>query len=45
MDMVETAVFEKLDNYREKANRERFILPDGENIELFIKELKNCFKE
>ena len=36
MGIVEQTVFYKLRNYRERANRERFILPEGEEIILFI---------
>ena len=42
MDMVESLVFIKLEKYREQANRERFILPEGENIEMFIEIIKGC---
>ena len=42
MDVIETMVFSKLDKYREQANRERFILPEGENIEIFIDKIKEC---
>jgi len=32
---VETLLFQRLKKYREQANRERFILPKGEHIDLF----------
>ena len=35
MALVETAVFHQLKEYREQANRERFILPKTEEIKLF----------
>ena len=35
MGCVETMVFQQLKDYREQANRERFILPEEEEIELF----------
>jgi hypothetical protein len=35
MNMVENMVFQYLKNYREQANRERFILPENEKIYLF----------
>ena len=35
MAIIETMVFQKLKKYREQANRERFILPKGEHIDLF----------
>jgi hypothetical protein len=37
MKTIETMVLEKLDKYREKANRDRFILPIDNNISLFTK--------
>jgi len=36
MNLVELMVLTKLDHYREKANRDRFILPKDSNISLFI---------
>lgn len=41
MDIVEKIIFEKLRDYREQANRERFILPKNTNINLFI----DCIKD
>ena len=35
MSLVENMVFKQLEKYREQANRERFILPEEEEIELF----------
>jgi len=35
MSVVETMVFQRLKKHREQANRERFILPKGEHIDLF----------
>ena len=29
MSSVETVIFQKLEQYRQQANRERFILPEG----------------
>ena len=40
MSIVEQVVFHKLKDYREQANRERFILPEGKSIELFIDVIK-----
>lgn len=40
MSCVENMVFEYLKKYREKANRERFILPETEEIKLFITAIK-----
>ena len=42
MNIVENAVFKKLEKYRECANRERFILPENEDIDLFIETVKGC---
>ena len=36
MNLMEQLIFYKLDEYREKANRERFILPDDKDIQFFI---------
>jgi hypothetical protein len=36
MDLSEKLILNKLDKYREVANRDRFILPKGENTKLFI---------
>lgn len=35
MSVVETLVFCKLNEYREQANRERFLLPEEKSIDLF----------
>ncbi len=35
MDLVEKLVLKKLEKYKEKANRDRFILPPGSDIKLF----------
>ena len=42
MDLVEIMVFQKLKEYREQANRERFILPIKNDISMFIDIIKNC---
>ena len=44
MTMVEQLVFHKLKDYREQANRERFILPEGKSIELFIDVIKKSIE-
>jgi len=44
MGLVEKMIFERLKEYREQANRERFILPEKEKIELFIDEIKKCIE-
>lgn len=36
MDLSEKLILNKLDKYREVSNRDRFILPEDENIKLFI---------
>ena len=36
MPIVETLVFQRLKEYRERANRERFILPEDKEIDIFI---------
>ena len=40
MSCVENMVFRHLKDFREQANRERFILPENENIELFSNVIK-----
>jgi len=35
MNLAESIVLNKLNKYREKANRDRFILPSGEDVNLF----------
>ena len=42
MNLVENLVFQKLKDFREQANRERFILPSDKNIEYFIDIIRNC---
>jgi len=44
MGVVETLIFCKLNDYREQANRERFFLPEGEKLDLFIDTIKECIK-
>jgi predicted RNase H-like nuclease (RuvC/YqgF family) len=44
MNALEPFVFKKLSEYREQANRERFILPDNSNIDLFINTINECFE-
>jgi hypothetical protein len=41
MSIVENMVFNKLEEYRQSANRERFILPDNLKINIFIEIIKN----
>jgi hypothetical protein len=44
MSLVESLVFCKLDQYREQANRERFLLPEGARIDLFSDTIRECIK-
>jgi len=42
MGLLEGMVFQKLEKYREQANRERFVLPEGETVDLFKVEIDKC---
>ena len=42
MDTAETMVLSKLRDYREKANRDRFILPEDKEIYFFIEVIDEC---
>ena len=42
MDISEKIILNKLNKYREKANIDRFILPDEEDIKLFINIINKC---
>jgi hypothetical protein len=44
MSLVENMVFHHLQKYREKANRERFILPENEEIILFSNWIKKSIE-
>ena len=44
MNLLEPLVFKKLNEYREQANRERFILPEDKNIDFFKDTIKNCLE-
>jgi hypothetical protein len=44
MSMVENMVFHQLNNYREQVNRERFLLPEKEEIELFSNIIKKSIE-
>jgi len=44
MNIVETMVFNKLKEYREQANRERFILPKDKNIIYFKETIKKVIE-
>ena len=40
MNSSESVVFQKLKDYREQANRERFMLPENKNIDFLLIQLK-----
>lgn len=42
MNIVENLVLSKLKDYREKANRDRFILPEDRDISFFIQVIDEC---
>jgi hypothetical protein len=44
MAMIEQVVFQRLKDYREQANRERFILPENKTIDLFIDVIKKSIE-
>jgi hypothetical protein len=44
MNIVENMVFSLLNEYREQANRERFVLPENEKIELFSNAIKKSIE-
>ena len=44
MSLIEYLVFYKLDQYREQANRERFLLPEENTIDLFSDTIRECIK-
>ena len=44
MKIIEEMVLNKLDNYREKANRDRFILPFDNDIKIFTNIIDNCVR-
>lgn len=44
MNALEPFIFKKLSEYREQANRERFILPENSDIDFFINTIKECFE-
>ena len=44
MNALEPFIFRKLNEFREQANRERFILPEDKNIDFFIDTIKRCFE-
>jgi hypothetical protein len=44
MSLAEPMIFSKLEEYREQANRERFVLPEDAQISLFIDTVKECIE-
>ncbi len=42
MSCIENMVFNKLSNYREQANRERFVLPEYQDISFFSQKIEEC---
>lgn len=42
MNIAEPIIFNKLKNYKEVENRERFILPKNKDISLFINQIDSC---
>ena len=42
MDLAEKIVLNKLDGFREKSNRDRFILPEDKTIDFFINQITNA---
>lgn len=42
MDIAEKIVLNKLDNFREKHNRDRVVLPDDNTIDFFINQISNA---
>ena len=44
MNTLEPIIFNKLKDFREQANRERFNLPENKNIDFFKDTIKKCFE-
>jgi len=42
MGIIETMILGKLRDYREKANRDRFILPNHSDVSFFINTINEC---
>jgi hypothetical protein len=42
MSCIENMIFSKLSAYREQANRERFILPEDQEISFFSNKIEEC---
>jgi hypothetical protein len=44
MNIVESLVLKKMEKYREQANRDRFVLPEGEDVEIFKEIMRESVK-
>ena len=44
METVETMVLSKLRDYREQANRDRFILPNDKDESYFTQTIDDCIR-
>ena len=44
METAETMILSKLRDYREQANRDRFILPDDKEISFFVETIDQCVR-
>ena len=44
MNTLEPMIFNKLKDFREQANRERFNLPEDKNIDFFKDTIQKCFE-
>jgi hypothetical protein len=42
MSIIENMVLNKLEQYKEKANRDRFVLPIDKNIDFFKDVMNDC---
>ena len=42
MDTAETIILNKLREYREQANRDRFILPEDKDVSFFTETIEQC---
>ncbi len=42
MELSEKIILSKLDEFREKANRDRFILPVDKDIDFFMNTINQC---
>jgi len=42
MNVIENMVLMKLNKYKQQANRDRFVLPENQTIDLFVNVIKDC---